>query len=158
MAAAKVIDEFPIDPNITNLDTLTQNMWDLTYHYTFNPSQGTIRAIINSSSLHLIRNHELRTKVIACQDVFVDYEEGEKDATEDMMHHLYPYLNEFFPFDMNLEEPRFDQSILTTLQFENMILQRHDNLATILESDNELEKMTQMIDDIISLTKKETQE
>ena len=47
------------------------------HSWTFNPKNGTINAIINSSSLDLIKNDSLRRAVISWNDVLADYLEDE---------------------------------------------------------------------------------
>ena len=153
-ASVGIIDEFPINTEITNLDSLSKKLWELTNTYSFNASQGTVNSIISSSLLHLISNPELRSKLVAWQDLYLDYVEGENIANQDVMNHLFPYLNKHFQFEMNLQDDRFDKSILTSLEFENMIKLRRQNLENIISNqENELEILNTVIDEIIRLTK-----
>ena len=72
-----VISEFPIDPEAINLDTLNERMKYWGNWVTFNPSQGVIRSLVNTSSFELISDPELRALLVSWEDVLADYEEEE---------------------------------------------------------------------------------
>ena len=57
-SARKLIETFPIDITKDNLDTAAKHIEYMSYTWTFNPSQGSINAIISTSSFDIIRNEE----------------------------------------------------------------------------------------------------
>jgi len=78
-------DDYKLDS--TTRDSLDHYL-DLSGHFwTFNPKNGTVNAIINSSSLDLIKNDSLRRAIISWNDVVDDYLEDE---------HEYEKLNDDF--------------------------------------------------------------
>ena len=49
---------------IENLDSLSYHIYHLGTYYTFNPSGGVINSLMNSSSINIITNNELRQFII----------------------------------------------------------------------------------------------
>ncbi|MDH5367395.1 MAG: hypothetical protein OEW67_10430 [Cyclobacteriaceae bacterium] len=153
--ANKIIAQFPIEINEVNLDSMSNWIGYMIYGYTFNPSQGIINSLINTSSFELISNDTLRATLVAWRDIYQDYSEEEKYAVEYILNEILPFFDNNFPFKGNLFDPRVNQKILTTVKFENLIYRRKMFLAQILNSsDKELELVENSINEIIRMSEK----
>jgi hypothetical protein len=153
-----VISKFPIDPNKINLDSFWLNMRGWPTRYTFNPSQGVIRSLINSSSFNIISDQELRKLLISWEDVLSDYQEEEDIASSDLRNYIVPKYLDHIPFGEGLTYKPFDKSFLASFEFENIFYYWENDLKDILEStDSELEKIKETINKIIELSDTENQ-
>jgi hypothetical protein len=157
-----VIAQFPIDPKKINLDTFKEKSNDWGRWYSFNPSQGVIRSLVNTSSFELISNTELRRLLVSWEDVLADYKEEEDLAIKDNYEYLYTEISRFLGWGHDYEDERVDINFLSTLQFETIFLRRESNLKDILglhqiENDSrqisELKRVKTTIDRIIALSK-----
>jgi len=144
-----IIAQFPINPNSVNLDSLQKNLGWLG-RYTFNPSKGIIKSLVNSSSFELISNPELRKLLISWEDVLTDYQEEENLASMYMTDVIIPRYMIKLPF--NLKDKRLDVSYLASFEYENMMITRRNTLRNILEN-NELDAIRKTISQIIELSK-----
>jgi len=118
----------------------------------FNPKNGTVEAILNSSSFDLIKNDTLRRNLISWKDVLGDYLEEEEYA----LHFL---LNEYGPWTRANFEPDIDDDpantrALFSKNYRNFINQRCGELYNTLNTVED-EGIIAMIDDIIRLTETE---
>lgn len=145
-----MLAQFPIDPNTVNLDSLQENRKGWANAYTFNPSQGVIKSLVNTSSFELISNSELRKLLISWEDVLFDYQEEEIAASLYVRDHIIPRLLIKFPIG-NLKDKRLDMSYLTSFEFENMYKLRHYNLIQILDEE-EIQVIRKTINQIIELS------
>jgi hypothetical protein len=156
-----VISQFPIDPKKINLNTFYEKKNDWGVTYTFNPSQGVIRSLVNTSSFELISNEELRRLLVSWEDVLADYQEEEELAKKDNFDFLIAELTPFLGWDHDYEDERVDVNFLSTLQFETVYFRRESNLKDILGQGidsrqiSELERIKTSIDRIIELSKPE---
>jgi Family of unknown function (DUF6090) len=151
-----LLSRLPImDVRKENLDSLGYHIWGHTATYTFNPSSGVTSSIMNSSSINIISNIELRQLLIRWNDLLLDYQEEEILARENYHNLLKPYEKKHFLFtdkDM-LKDSRVDLSFLTSLEFDNYVLDRKNDIDQILEnSARELEAIIISIDKIIELS------
>jgi Family of unknown function (DUF6090) len=150
----QIINLFPIEITESLNDSLQSAFNHIYKRYTFNPTQGTINALINSSSIELISNETLRQLLMQWNDIVEDYQEEEKNSVDFARSYLEVYSIKNFQWDGNINDPRFDKNILKSLEFENIIRQRQQDLLDILESsENEKETVQETIDKIIALTK-----
>ena len=152
------ISQFPIDPETINLDAYYAGMGSWGQWTTFNPSQGVIRSLVNTSSFELISIPELRELLISWEDVLTDYKEEENKALQALQDFLYPEIAEHISWVNGMSDDRFDKNYLSTLQYENVFARREMNLKDILgwdgyETENELELIISTIDRIIELSK-----
>jgi len=150
-ACDSIITLFPIDLEQVNLDSLQNWMSNTGYHYTFNPSQGVINSLVNTSSFELISNDSLRRTIISWSDVLADYQEEEIKALTYYKGDYGRYQQENFDWVPNLRDERNNLAALTSLQFEYHIRQRHSDVTAIL-TDGELVVIQRMIDRIIKLS------
>ena len=149
----KVIALFPINLKTIDLDSLQSNVLNLFANWTFEPKVNRINTLINSSDFNLIDNKALQDLLIFWESIYNDYNEDEQAAIDYNFNQLYPYLEQYFPSDLNLKDPRFNINILESIEFENKMASRFRALRDILENNtNELQVLETTIDKIIELT------
>lgn len=122
------------------------------YHtYTFDPSQSSIKALINTSSLHLIRNNELRRLLVSWDDLVRDYQQEELFALRHSFDQLFPYMARAFDSQAIANGNPHTGPIET--EFRNILILRESLLNMIFKNDeNELLKVQETMDRIIELT------
>ena len=151
------ISQFPIDPETINLDTYYAGMGSWGNWSTFNPTQGVIRSLVNTSSFELISNPELRVLLVLWEDVLADYKEEEDQALHVLQNFLYPEIAEHISWVNGMSDDRSEKDYLSTLQYENVFARRETDLKNILgwkeNEDNELKLIKTTIDRIIELSK-----
>ena len=153
----KMISRFPINIETINLDTLGKDLQYWGNWSTFNPSQGVIKSLVNSSTFELISDPDLRALLVSWEDVLADYKEEEDIAVQLLYDHLFPELASKVAWrSSGLKDDRFDKNYLTTVDFENLFFLRQDILKTILGIDSknnyELSEIKGTIDRIIELS------
>ena len=153
-ACDSLIAMFPIDIKTVNLNSLAKMSKPMKRRWTFNPSQGIINSLVSTSSFELISNRELRNLLVSWNDVIIDYQEDELHSQKFVINYLNPFLNKYFKYPANFEDSRVDLTMLTSLEFENLIRQRKEHLLDILgrDLDLELSKLQITIDRIIDLS------
>jgi hypothetical protein len=151
-ACEKIIAMLPIDLETVDLDTLGKYHWDLGTTWTFNPSQGVINSLVNTSSFELISNDTLRRHIIAWSDILSDYQDEEVKAVQFVNGSFFDYVDEHLNFNGDFKDELIEKETLTSLQFKNIIYHRKDDLKNILAT-GELEKVEDMINRIIELSK-----
>ncbi|WP_235299576.1 DUF6090 family protein [Portibacter marinus] len=151
----KVVNLFPIDVTKTNLDSLSSFMLESFADWTFEPTQGRIKWLVNSTNFDLIQNEELRDAFLLWEPTFEYYHEDEQHAIEFNRQSLYPYMRKHFSRGINFEDDRMDLSVLESIEFEQMMHTRRARLRAILENHtNELQRLEAIIEIIIDLTKR----
>ena len=80
ISCEKIISFLPLSKTKASLDSVTKYIQDATQIRTFNPSNGSIDALINSSSFEVIQNDTLRNLLVSWKDVYLDYREEEQNA------------------------------------------------------------------------------
>ena len=153
-----LLSRLPIkDVNEENLDSLSIHIWHTGDTYTFNPSSGVTSSIMNSSSINIISNNELRQLLIGWNDILIDYQEEEEIAKDNYHDQLKPFEKKYFNYSANkkdwLKDSRVDLNILKSLEFDNYVQDRYYNLDNILSNTyGELENVINAIDKIIELS------
>jgi len=156
-----VIAEFPINLKTINLDSLSNKFDGFGYRYTFNPSQGVIKSLVNTSTFEIISNDTLRRLLISWNDVLADYQEEEIIAANNLIDHIMPYFNKHSPFKGSFKDKRLDLKFLTTVEFENQMYDRQTNIKNIIGNGSndtitttiELTTIKKTINKIIALSK-----
>mgnify|MGYP005993493067 CR=1 FL=1 len=122
---------------------------------TFDPNRSSINALISSGRVDIIQNDSLKKKILAWNDKYEDYKEGEYALLK-----LWDNWNEIM-----INEPYFDdyrdytnQSIPLNLKIklENLMRRRRAELGLITSKwkvNQESEELLLLINSIISLTK-----
>jgi len=143
---------FPIDIERDNLDSIGKYIFLSTNAWTFNPSQGSINGMINTSSFDIIRNDELRELLVSWQDLTVDYQEDEINGRNVVYNQMDPFFSKYFDFNFNFNDPRNNLEMLESLNFEYLIKLRLVTLKEIYRPGAELENLIKNLDRIIELT------
>lgn len=152
-----VKSKLPIDMEHTNLDSLAYHLLYMGWTYTFNPSKGVTNALMNSSTFNLISNDELRNLLIRWDDVVSDYQEEEILAVNNYYNQLKPFEKKHFYYVNDhkkwLNDPRTDLTILESLEFDNYVLDRFNDMDNIVgKSADEIERIIKTINVIIELS------
>lgn len=113
----------------------------------FNPKNGTVEALLSSSSFDLITNDTLRRNLIGWKDVLGDYLEEEEFG----MQFLF---NEYGPWARKNIDPE-NALALFSVQHQNFLFKRTGDLNNNLSMVKE-EGLLDMIEEIIRLTKTQT--
>ena len=152
--AKKIAAMFPINLETINLDSLSSYMREAFGNWTYDPFQTRIKSFVESSDFNLVEDKALREILIGWESIYEDYHEDEQRALSYNDNYFYPYLQTFLPVNRNLKDPRFDPTILTSIEFENSFNTRLRNLSDILYNEtDELIKLENTIQKIIDLTK-----
>jgi len=155
-AVTEMISLFPIDPITADTSRIAQIMFNAGNTYSFNPSEGSINALISTSSFDLITNETLRLRLIQWNDMALDYREDELDAISFMHDHYVPFMLKHFTFGANIHDPRINYSVMASLELESIFRVRLIGLNDVLNGDdNGLENVRNAIDEIITLTSSE---
>lgn len=152
---AKIINLFPLTsiPQPAVLDSLSHYMWNSFGGYTFNPSQTSINALINTSSFDIISNDELSNLLISWNDLVKDYQEEEKFAKDFAVNHYEVFYSKHFTWNLNFnKDSRNDLNALLTSEFEYLTQNNYDLLDQILKTSGELELLIEKLDKIIELS------
>ena len=115
----------------------------------FNPKNGTVEALLNSSSFDLIKNDTLRRYLISWKDVLGDYLEEEKFAVNFLVNEYGPWSRK--SFDPDLTDDPDDVKALFSKTHRNFINQRCGDLLNSITTVKD-EGIIDMINDIIRLT------
>lgn len=153
----KIIELFPIDTKTDDYSILSQLLISIGRN-TFNPSQGTIDAIIGTSSLDIIRNNELRELLIKWEGEISDFKEQESNVINHLNNQYEPFLIKFLPFPakvgdpLNLEDTRLDLSIIESIEFENHVKSRRGKLFSLIKGHENMDRISEIIDQVLELT------
>lgn len=148
----KLVNRFPIDITKENLDSLGSDLSDALDGWTFNPSQGSINGLINTSSFDLITNDELRNILVSWPDLLTDLQEDEAMAKNPVNDFLDPYLSDHIDYDMYLKDPRVNLEVFESLKFEYLIKLRLGYLEILFKDGQELETVQNNLNRILELT------
>ena len=150
--------QLPINLTKTNLDSLSFHLYYMGWIYTFNPSKGVTNSLTSSATFNLISNDALRKLLISWNDILLDYQEEELRAYNNYVDHLKPFEKKHFYFSSNYKEwlsnKKVDLQFLQTLEFDNYVFDRYNDLNEILNNqEDELLKISAAIDKIIAFSK-----
>jgi len=152
---AKIINLFPLTsiPQPGVLDSLSHYMWNSFGGYTFNPSQTSINALINTSSFDIISNDELSNLLISWNDLVKDYQEEEKFAKDFAVNQYEVFFSKHFTWNLNFnKDSRNDLNALLSSEFDYLIHNNYDLLDQILNTSGELKVLVETLDKIIELS------
>ena len=137
---------FPLVQNKIDKDSLSRALRQLRNLGSADLSMGSISTLINTSSFEIISNTELRTLLIQWEDLISDYFEREEQAINYTRHTIIPYLAKRIPqpYIKGIDDDRVDLSFLSSIEFENIINDRHRDANTLLNivehEDDEIRK------------------
>ncbi len=152
----KLIAMFPIDVKTNNLDSIGKHVYNTLSHYTFNPANGSFKGLINTSSLDVISNNELREILVSWNDLVLDYQEDEEVGKSIVQNHLDPLFAKNIDFNMNFDDERNKLDMLESLEFEYNIKLRLLSLNDILEG-YEFDQLENSLNRIIELTSSQSE-
>ena len=115
----------------------------------FNPKNGAVEALLNSSSFDLIKNDTLRRNLISRKDVLGDYLEEEKFAVNFLTNEYRPWARKSFDPDFG-DDPENTKALFSK-RHRNFLNQRCGDLDNITSTVND-EGVIDMINNIIRLT------
>ena len=150
-----IIQMFPISLDQPTLDSVAQYLFGIGKRATFNPTYEAIDALRSTSSFELISDLKLREELIKWTRLFEDYKEQELNSVIYHNNNFFqPFLSKHIPgTSRNFDDPRFDSSILRSIEFENKIIERSRKLVTVTNGHENMNNVITAIDQIIELTK-----
>jgi len=143
------ISLFPIDRDSAKIAAF-QSYLPIIQGISYNPYSSSIKSVINSNSLELIQDKELRKYLVSWEDVLLDYQEEEIGYFKFMNEQFWPYVREKFDFlgtDQEMIKDAF-----SSIRTQNMVVSRRDNVREIIKAIEE-EPIENHINEIIRLTK-----
>jgi len=150
---------FPINPSEIDKDSVSMALSRTLNLSSADLSTGSISALINTSSFEIISNSELRSLLIQWEDLISDYYERELQAINYTKNTMVPFLAKRVPqpYRDGIKDNRVDLSFLSSIEFENLIIDRFYYVRSLLniveDEDTDIRKA---IDRIIFLTNSDT--
>jgi len=149
-----------VETNNLDINELDQKLIDSIKYYfeetfqnwTFNPKNGTVNAIINSTNLDIIKNDSLRRAIISWNDVLGDYLEDENRNTD-----LYQKHNDWLSntFDLTKRPIKSEfYTIISSKENKNFVVLRRNTLRNLLKAVKD-EGVIDLVETIVTLTEKE---
>lgn len=139
-------------------------LYDMSFVYTFNPSSNIVRSLISTANYEKVENDSLRILLVGWSDLVEDFQEDEIWARDIWTNQFHPYLNSKVPVriyeynefsNWNLDDPFFDTSSLSSMEFNNHLAQRYDNLINIeleaIHVDRKMKTITRLIQKELSM-------
>jgi hypothetical protein len=115
----------------------------------YNPYSSSIKSVINSNSLELIQDEELRKFLVSWEDVLLDYQEEEFFYFKFMNEQFWPFVRE--NFDYLGRDQEMTKDALSSIKTQNMVVSRRDNIRGIINAIED-EPIENHINEIIRLT------
>jgi len=149
-----------VETNNWDINELGQELIDSIryYHYasrdnwTFNPKSGTVNAIINSSSLDIIKNDSLRRAIISWNDILSDYLEDERENNE-LIDDYRNWRRSVYSFIKRPTNSEF-YILISSKEQTNFSVERIGTLRGLLKAVNE-EGVIDLVETIVTLTERE---
>ncbi len=143
-----LLAKFPLKAEKSSVEYLIKYMDRSFQNYTFNASDGTINALINSSNLNLVKNDSLRRYLISWDGILEDYLEEEQNS-KILLEQVYAFLRENITkrtlfSDQNLK-------IASDERIFNYLVDRKYDLQNIIGA-TDTEGLNEAINEIIRLT------
>ena len=152
-----LVESFPLDLETTDWDVLGQTLSAAHRKDDYDASTTTLEAL-KSVSFDILSSDELRSLLLQWEVLLKDFEGVENYAFKFLQEQYVPRLDERLkrPYHFGLKDPRSDMSFLTTIEFENLILQRRSTVQAIINrvthSDDPTQNIVKVMDRIIELT------
>ena len=150
-----ILSEYEKDqPNVDSMMIYQKYAW---LAFTFDPSQSSIRSLVNTSSLEVIQDQELRQLLISWSDLVKDYQEDEILLEKYLRSRIFPHIEKIFDLKAHREGRVFFPKKLD-METVNIFLQRIYHLKYILENNvdntqSENENVRFAIERVIELSK-----
>ncbi len=147
-----LLAKFPLKAERSSINYLIKYMDRSFQNFTFNPTDGTINAIINSSSFDLIKNDTLRRYLISWDGVLDDYLEEEQNS-KILLEQVYAFLRENITKRTLFSEQNL--KVASDERIFNYLIDRKFDLQNIIAA-ADTEGLNEAIDEIIRLTTSNT--
>jgi len=134
------------------LDSMATYQGKLFANKSYNPKNGTVNALINSSSFDLIQNDSLRRMLVTWNDVLGDYLEEEYFQRKFLFDEYYPWIRSHYNYADEFSQE--NMAIWFGPQETNFRIDRIEDLKW-LDRVVEQEQIVRTIDGIIRLTETE---
>ena len=146
----QIIALMPFQKKKSEFDTIGKYLEKVFSVKTFNPSNGSIEALINSSTFDVIRNDTLRNLLVSWKDVYKDYTEEEQYARDLQIWELLPFIRKnIYLFDAYCDH---NFNVMGTPEFQNMWFDKRQSVQEVLDAIRD-ERVEHYINEIIRLTK-----
>lgn len=146
----KILALIPINPESVDLDSLSHYIIKTFDFNTFDPIQGTISEL-NNSSFKVITNDTLRNLLLSWNTVREDFRDDELFAIDYSKDYYLPKMSEKVSLDFGLRKKSTDLSFLQSIEFENLIRIRQVYYKDVVNT-VDLVKLESTIDKIIKLS------
>ncbi|RNC92085.1 MAG: hypothetical protein ED555_02965 [Allomuricauda sp.] len=139
----------PFKEDKSVIDTIVKYAPQIFGIKTFNPSNGSVDALISSSTFDLIQNDSLRNLLVSWKDVYLDYYEEEQYARNLQIWEIQPFFMDNVDYS-NLYSAS-NLQLLSTPKMNNIWPNKRGSIQEILNSIKD-ERLELYIDEIIRLT------
>jgi hypothetical protein len=143
------ISLLPLKKDPTSIDSIIKYFGIVFSIKTFNPSNGSIEALISSSTFDVIQNDTLRNLLVSWKDVYNDYTEEEQYARDLQIWELLPFIRKNMDFLNPYSEQNYN--LISTPEFQNLWMAKQSSVQEILDAIRD-ERIEVYIDEIIRLT------
>lgn len=131
------------------IDTIIKYSPQIFGFKTFNPSNGSVDALISSSTFDLIQNDSLRNLLVSWKDVYLDYYEEEQYARNLQIWQIQPFFMDNVDYGNRYSASNLN--LLSTPKMNNIWPNKRGSIQEILNSIKD-ERLELYIDEIIRLT------
>lgn len=90
------------------IDSLRKHLKYYKYSFTYNPSNSSVEALVNSGHLNILRNKELGDILIEWDEMVKDYEEEERFNRDFQDRFIIPFDLKYFNLYAINEDERYD--------------------------------------------------
>jgi hypothetical protein len=149
-SSKKLLDFFPFENTMASLDSFNKYRKPTFVSKGFNPKNGIIESLLNSTDYRLIRDDSLRNYVISWKDVLNDYLEDE-EVTRSFVREGLSFFRKNMD-NVNVNNPK-NLEFIQTISFQNQILLRKQAVAGLLSAIKQ-EKIEFYINEILKLSGK----
>jgi hypothetical protein len=146
----KIAALMPINPKSVDLDSLTHYIVKTFDFNTFDPIEGTISELGNSS-FKVITNDTLRSLLLSWNTVKEDFRDDELFAIDYSKDYYLPKMSEKVSLDFGLRKKSTDLSFLQSIEFENLVRIRQVYYKDVVNT-VDFVKLESTIDKIIELS------
>ena len=143
---------FPIERKESSFDSIGKYLSDIFQVKTFNPTNGSIEALISSSTFDVIQNDSLRNFLVSWKDVYDDYREEEQYARDFQLWEASPFMRKNINRNDLYSKENLD--LMVSNEFQNIIQDKCGSYQEILDAIKD-EQLEHYIVEILRLTNQE---
>jgi hypothetical protein len=146
-----LLSQMPFKKDSIQTDSIRKSFSIIFSVKTFNPSNGAVEALINSSSFDLIQNDTLRNLLVSWKDVYQDYSEEEQYVRNLQIDHIAPFFRRNFSYMDRYSKKNLE--VLISDEMQNLIIDKRRSIQEALDALRD-EKVEFYVNEIIRHTKK----